>query len=228
MAARILDGIRGSSADWTSLSSSLRGSWHRQVGAISMAEEWDTRALRSATDDISTADALIGLAADKVASGEAAQAVVFHGDAESFAMSDWRTLTRWHWVGAELNMLQGDHATAVVHAQAASIVCSGRSQRHEAKSSIVQAAATTDARGLPDVFAVVREHGWNTLVWPLALVAADHPEGLEESWLHTAWLAARDATWRIEDCLPAGLAPTWRSQPGVQRLRETETPWGAR
>lgn len=220
MAERILDVVRDKAdvrqAALSSPALSLLGSCRRQVGALAEARSLDEAALRSAADDESRAEALIGLAADAVASGDARAAQATHAKASAV---DWRTSTRWHWVGAELALLRGDAATAVEHASAAQSACAGRSTRHEAKSAIVLAAVVGDTTCLPSTLAVLRAQGWNTLIWPLALVAADHPDGLDAAWRAEAWAEGLRATIRIEDCLPARLVPTWRGQPGVQRLR---------
>lgn len=218
MAQRILEVSHAGEGPWRSASLSLLGSCRRQIGAVGEARTLDEAALRCAGERESTADALIGLAADAIASGDPAAAEAAHVEAKASAV-DWRTRTRWHWVGAELGLLSGNPVAAADHASAAVASCAGRSMRHEAKSAIVRAATVGDATALPATLVVVRGHGWNTLIWPLALVAADHPAGLDAAWRAAAWAEAARATLRIEDCLPPDLRPTWRGQPGVQRLR---------
>ncbi|MFZ8978191.1 MAG: hypothetical protein ACO3JT_02300 [Candidatus Nanopelagicales bacterium] len=204
---------------WRSLALSMRASHHRQVGAIVTARALDVQALDSADDDESCADALIGLAADDVAAGAASTAQDWHAQAGVMAANGWRTLTRWHWVGAELALLVGDRGAAADHARA-SVACSAEeSHRHEAKSLIIVAAATGDPTGLDRVATVLEASSWPTLQWPLALVAADLGDRVDPVWLARAWHAGADATYRIEERLPAGLVATWRAQPGVGRLR---------
>lgn len=216
MAERIL----GDRDDMSSLALSLLGSGRRQVGALAEARTLDEAALRSARDAESRADALIGLAADAVAAGDEPSAAAAHAEADADAR-DWRTRTRWHWVGAELALLRGEGDIAAQHATEAVGACAGRSTRHEAKSAIVLAAAAGDTASLPATLPVLRAHGWNTLIWPLALVAADHSGGLDTAWCAEAWAEGYRATVRIEDCLPAHLVATWRRQDGVRRLRAT-------
>ncbi len=209
----------------------MRASHLRQVGAVVSARELDAQALDAAEDldaaehldaaedDEGRADALIGLAADDVAAGDALAAQDWHTRARVMAANEWRTLTRWHWVGAELALLVGDRGAAADHARA-SVACSAeRSLRHEAKSLIILAAATGDPTGLDRVATVLEAPAWRTLQWPLALVAADLGDRVDPVWLARAWHAGVEATYRIEERLSSGLVATWRAQPGVRRLR---------
>lgn len=211
---------------WTSLALSTRASYRRQIGATTEAARLDGEALRCATDTESIADALVGLAADAIASGDAEQAAAWHADASQPAGTGWRTLTRWHWVGSERALLVGDQATATEHAQAALAVCTGQSPRHEAKSRIISAAVTGRVDGLPAVSHLLRSEGWVTLEWPLALVAADHPPGADSAWLAASWATGRAATYSIEESLPAALRPIWIHHPSVRRLRVEGPPPG--
>lgn len=211
---------------WSSLALSTLASHRRQIGDVTEAARRDEAALREATDAESRADALIGLAADAVAAGDRQAAAVRHRDAERDAHALWRTLTRWHWVGAELALLTDDRMPAQAHAQAALGACLGRSARHEAKSRIVLAAVTSDLGDLADASATVEDAGWVTLSWPLALVAADHAGAVPPPWLGTVWQAGRQATEVIEAGLPAVDRAAWRAHPGVRRLREEWPPSG--
>lgn len=184
----------------------------------------DEQALRHADDAEARADALIGLAADAVASGDLESAVSWHDEAAADAAQEWRTLTRWHWVGAERALLAGEAALAAHHAQQARDACAGQSLRHETKTSIILAAATGRVDALLDLGTVVREEGWTTLAWPLALVAADHGDQLPSDGLAEAWEAGRGATYEIEHGLPESLLPVWRDHPGVRRLRADGPP----
>lgn len=211
---------------WSSLALSLIASHRRQVGDLASAARCDAEALQSATDAQSRAEAMIGLAADAVAAGDAEGAAARLDDAQADGAADWRTLTRWHWVSAEHALLSGDRARAVDHARASLATCAGRSARHEAKSGIVLAAASGQAQDLPAISPILREGGWVTLEWPLALVAADHPDALPAAWLVQAWQAGRGATYVVEEALPEGLRASWQGHPGVRRLREQGAPCG--
>ncbi len=204
---------------WSSLALSLLASHQRQIGAIDESMRLDTAALHEARDAEARADALTGLAADAVASGDIARAGAWHDEAAPHASHDWRTLTRWHWVGAERALLAGDPSLAAHLARQALDACQRRSPRHEAKSRIVLAAASGGVSDLPDVSPVLRAEGWVTLEWPLALVAADYPDQVTRAWLAGAWEAGRGATYAIEKGLPEGAASVWRAHPGVRRLR---------
>lgn len=204
---------------WSSLSLSLIASHRRQIGDIGESMRLDTAAMDGACDAASRADALTGLAADAVAAGDAERAAAWHDEAGLHAPHDWRTLTRWHWVGSERALLAGDQSLAVGNARQALAACLHRSPRHEAKSRIILGAASGDVGDLPDVSPVLRAEGWVTLEWPLALVAAEHPAQVPSGWLAEAWEAGRGATYAIEKGLPEGVAPVWRAHPGVRRLR---------
>lgn len=211
---------------WRSLSLSTRASHCRQIGDIDAAQSGDEAALECAADDESRADALIGLAADAVARGDSAAAAAHHADAGSFA-HDWRTRTRWHWVGAEQALLLGDFLAARDHALEAVSSCSAWSPRHRAKSQIILAAASADASYLTDTAVLIEESGWATLEWPLALVAGDHAEQVDPDWLAAAWARGVAATLLIEEQLSSDLAAIWRRHPGVRRLRAGDAgPWG--
>lgn len=205
---------------WASLSLSMLASHRRQIGDRDSALRMDAEALSTAADPESRADALTGLAADAVASGDADRAALWHADAAAHASATWRTVTRWHWVAAERALLVDDRRLSVEHAREALAACTGRSGRHEAKSRIILAASTGEAGDLIEVGHALREGGWITLAWPLALVAADHRGALPASWLTQAWETGREATYAIERGLAEALIPLWRAHPGVRRLRE--------
>lgn len=209
---------------WQSLALSARGSFRRQLGDPLTALSCDEGALALANSTTSLADARIGLAADLVAMGDAAGARREHGDAQVCAADAWRTLARWHWVGAELALLMDDRAVAQDHCDAAAQACSGLSVRHEAKSAIIQAAVSRRTASLPLVLEILLSHGWDSLMWPLALVAADHPTATDPSWVDEAWLVGRAATYRIGESLTGDLAGVWSRHPGVRRLRESMSP----
>ena len=204
---------------WVSLALSLMAGHRRQVGDTGEALRLDTAAWQEACDEESRADALIGLAADAVATGDLPRAVEWHDEAASDAAQGWRTLTRWHWVAAERALLAGDAMRATHHAREALSACADRSLRHEAKSRIIFAAASGQVDDLLDVSTVLSSGGWVTLAWPLALVVADHAAQVPDAALAEAWEAGRGATYAIERGLPEGLVQVWRAHPGVLRLR---------
>ncbi len=204
---------------WASLVLSTRASHRRQIGAIDEARRLDEHALDQAGDSKSRADALIGLAADAIATADAITAARWHSEAEEHAGHALRTQTRWHWVGAEYALLMGDNAAARSHARVAVEVGARVSTRHQVKSRIIQAAVTGAVADLTDVRAVIDASGWWTLAWPLALVAADHAGRCDPDWLTAAWASGRGATFAIERHLRGDHVEIWRSHPGVRRLR---------
>lgn len=210
---------------WRSLGLSTLASHRRQIGAVEAAEEFDARALDSAVDPESHADALVGLAADAVARADATAAERRHAEAASTAGQSWRTLTRWHWVGAELGLLVADHDLSLMHVDSAIHICTEHSHRHRVKSVIIRAAVTGEVGALVEAAERLDESDWVTLEWPLALVAADHAGSCDRTWLTRIWRRGVEATFRIEQSLPTGLHVAWRSHAGVVRLRSGEPTW---
>ncbi len=183
-----------------------------------MARELDDAALARACDQESRADALIGLTADAVAAGDASAAGAWHREAAA-TLADWRTVTRWNWVAAELALLQCDRISAREHAAAALAACADASPRHVAKSRLVVAAATEDVSDLPEIARDLADTGWITLAWPLALIAADHADQVDADWCAETWSRGVAATHLIEAHLPDGLKASWLGHAGVRRLR---------
>lgn len=225
-AADLLDTLTARGDRWSSLALSTLASHRRQIGDTIEAERLDAASLDMAADEESRADALVGLAADAVAIGDARTAADRHLVAERDAGAAWRTLTRWHWVGAELALLTDDRAAAERHARAALDACEGRSPRHEVKSRIVLAAVSGDIGDLEGVGVTLADAGWVTLAWPLALVAADHAGASPAPWLAGSWESGRRATDAIEASLRAADRAAWRAHPGVRRLRQEGPPPG--
>ena len=173
-------------------------SHRRQVGGHAAARRFDALGLRLATGatsvpgvpvaEVARADALTGLAADALGSGDlrgsrelitratASCAVVDPADVDRCAI-------RTGWVAAELALVGGDapaasRAAAVAVARAAG----SRSSRHRVKSAIVAGVSRAAARPdtAPDVLleldalaAVALRLGLLPLHWPAALAAAD-------------------------------------------------------
>jgi ATP/maltotriose-dependent transcriptional regulator MalT len=123
---------------------STHASFLRQLGGHQRAAEWDGRALLSADTVAAVADALIGLAADALGVGRfaASRRLLDRAAAVLAAADDARLPVRLQWVSAELAMVQGDGATAVLHAErAVAAAAEFTSLRHRVKSDVVLAAA---------------------------------------------------------------------------------------
>ena len=202
---------------WDSLATSMRASHRRQVGAP--ARDLDERAVALASTDESLADALVGLAADAVAEGNAADARAPLDQAREPSLTTWRTACRWHWVSAELALLQGRAEHAAALAREAADVSESHSQRHWAKSMIIAMAAGDSracARAEP-VADLLPERGLVTLQWPLALVLADREE-TDAVLCQRMWFDARRAVNLIEEQLPDDMRPWWNAHRGVRRI----------
>ncbi|WP_231639509.1 hypothetical protein [Mycobacterium sp. Marseille-P9652] len=144
-----------------SLAHSTHGSFVRQLGWHTAARGWDGRALALAGDDPeSSADALIGLAADALGVGRfAASAALLARADEAVAAGPVpdRIPVRRAWVGAELAMASGDGPVAVRRAEEAvelARTMAVTSVRHRVKSDVVLAAALCSAGGIERARAV--------------------------------------------------------------------------
>lgn len=229
-AALLLDELMDAGGPWPSLAMSMRASHYRQIGAIDEALARDREALALACDAPSRADALIGLAADAVASADGAEAAACLVDARPYADTGWRTRTRFAWVCAEQALLDGRPDDAGRHAQRALEECLDRSPRHAAKSRIIMDAsrgalgnATAVGGELLVALPVLRAGAWATLQWPAALVADD----LIQSGRAAPGLVSQAARIRHEGAeavrvVAEGLAPgdrhRWRASPAAARL----------
>lgn len=161
--------------DIASLASSTRASLIRQAGGHARALPDDGWAFRlagrggrwAATAD---ADALVGLAADRLGIGDRSGADRLLGRAhtvldgltgEGAEESDWvlvgRPRLRWEWVNAEAGLYGGDPERAVRHIRrAAASAADCPSPRHRLKTELI-AAATLAAQGRLDEAAAEAE-----------------------------------------------------------------------
>lgn len=126
------------------------GSVLRQTRRHAEAREIDRRALRAATGESGRAHALIGLAADAVGMGDAAECARKLARAARIApRSDWRVWVRLRWVRAEHALLTGNCRAAIPQARAALARSRAtKAARHEAKSLLFLGVAL-DACGEP-------------------------------------------------------------------------------
>lgn len=201
----------------SSLACSAVGSHRRQLGGHVQARRWDAAALARAAraprataesdpDGVDArgalADALLGLAADALATGRLPEARVLAGRAEGPARECWRTEVRFGWVSAELALAAGDPASARAPAEAAAKLSrAADAARHVVKSDIVLAVALTTGGVELDRSAALllasREtatrRGWHSLSWPAA-AASGLPEEVADL-LHGV-LRATDAAGR--------------------------------
>lgn len=198
-AATVLgDLIRGDSATVGALACATLAAHRRQLGGHAAALPLDGAALarvgtssrvgdRQDPDGIdragARADALLGLAADNLALGRPAVSRRLIAAVEGEVLG-WRASVRSGWVRAEVELISGDAAAAIPHAErAAQLAGARKAVRHGVKSDLVLAAALA-ARGEPAdrrraiglataASATAREHGLRSLTWPAGLIAAD-------------------------------------------------------
>lgn len=185
-----------------SLALSTRASFLRQLGWHDRARSLDGLALTLANGHAEAgADALIGLAADALGVGRfAASARALQRAAELVCESAaGRLPVRLAWVSAELAMVSGDGAAAVINAERSVRLAENlASARHAVKSRVVLAAARCSSG---DIDASRREadealrqtalFGLLPLRWAAASLLADI--GSEEH-SHAEVTAIRDAT----------------------------------
>lgn len=167
-----------------SLAHSTQGSFLRQLGGHSQARRWDGRALALAgSDPEAAADALLGLAADALGMARytASRALLDRARGPVETSPSTRLPLRWHWVAAELAMVQGDGAEAVRQAElAVELAASQHSVRHRVKTQIVHAAALCSAGRVDearptaqDALAATGTFGLIPLRWAVSGLLAD-------------------------------------------------------
>lgn len=178
-----------------SLAASALASHRRQLGGHGAALPLDGMAANLATvasgepdrdgldPEGAWVDALLGLAADNLATGRLAAARrLLERAAETPA--GWRARARTGWVRAEVALAAGNPAEAVPAARDAARVSREQgARRHSIKSDLVLAASLAatgeetyrhQATGLvAEALASARRDGLRSLVWPAGLLAAD-------------------------------------------------------
>jgi hypothetical protein len=226
-----LDG--GEADQWVSLAASTRASHLRQVGNGQAAAQWDALAMQrapiEATHADAHADALVGAAADALATGDLDSALSTWETARPVAgAAGQRSLLRWHWVGAEMCLFDGSVAQAQVHARTAVQVAATLGPRHRAKTSLITSAvyvaggniedATTHLRTAQDL---LTRGQWATLWWPAALLWLDlEVAGVHDPAAEVAIHAGARAVQVIDLHLPVAEGDRWRARADVQRILE--------
>jgi len=202
-------------------------SHRRQLGGHAVARRYDALGLRlaaaapadtpvTAGTDAAAArvDALVGLAADAVGTGDpgAAERLLRRAAPLAADHPSWRPAVRLGWVRAELALLRGAAAAAVAPARdALERAVDAGSVRHVLKSRIVHAVARSAAGGDPaeavavlDAAADEAERlGLLPLVWPARYAAADVVERATNDPVpaneHAARTAQRSVNGRTSD-----------------------------
>ncbi|GAA0595890.1 hypothetical protein GCM10010174_08870 [Kutzneria viridogrisea] len=192
-----------------SLAASTLASHRRQLGGHAAARLLDGEALArlaglrpeltdpNAVDSGGAlVDALVGLAADAIGTGQLALARRLHAAAAAAfdglpvrAPGRWRPLTRLHWVAAEIELACGRHAESVPLAERALAAATGAGAlRHVAKSRLVLAAGLANLPGAAEkgraeaLLECDLHHNeglsLHPLVWPCALLLGHlRPDG---------------------------------------------------
>lgn len=222
------------------LAAATAASVHRQLGRHAAATQRDQHALALALAGEAPAegldepafDARLGLAADAVGLGDAAEAHRRLDEAAGVAAAHpqwWRQRVRLDWVRAEIALLEGEAAPAVRAAQAA-LALSERSgaPRHTAKSLLFVGVSLLQDGQLAEGAAALRRAGLLAeglgalpLVWPSramlgALVAESDPGESAR-----ALASARSAVLALAEDLSEELRAEWLSRPDIAALLGT-------
>jgi tetratricopeptide (TPR) repeat protein len=214
----------------SALASATAASVHRQLGRHSVAQGYDERALEGSQGGGEAGfDALLGLSADAVGLGDSAGAAARLEEAAALTAgrSDWwRQRVRLGWVTAEVALLAGSPADAVVAASGAvDLAEQAGAPRHVAKGLLFLGVAQVEAGRPEEAAGVLRRAGLLAeslgtlpLQWPVravlgALLAAEEPDESAR-----ALASARGAVTAIADDLPEPLRAEWLSRPDVEAL----------
>ncbi len=205
----------------------------RQIGDHPSADPFDARGialLAAQPPGVGVDEALdcaIGSTADAVGTGDLPAARARLDAARALAAAEgpvppgWRPLVRLRWVEAEVALLAGDVAAAVVAGTAAhALATTAGAVRHRTKSAMFAGVALALANGpdaarglLLDAAADADSHGLLPLVWPLRAVLATMP-GLatdaHEAEYHFS--VARAAVARIAAGLTDVRIRTWTAR----------------
>ncbi len=153
-------------------------------------------------------DSVIGSAADYVGLGDAAAAAEILATAQP-RLATWRDQVRYRWVAAEVDLLRGELAAAVTHAEmAVTLAQEHDSPRHQLKSELFLAVARDVRRHgdgeqlLHNVVNQAFQLQLRPLLWPAVEVLADRATVGERSQGVAAldYIAAR---------LPHGVGARW-------------------
>lgn len=212
------------------LAGATTASVHRQLGRHAVAREADLAALALRdTGPEAQFDALLGLASDAVGLDEPDEAAARLAQAADLLPGRgdewWRQRVRLEWTTAEIAVLEGRAAEAVVVAHSAVERAErARAPRHVAKGLLIQGIALVsadedDAAGTLRRAATLAESlGTLPLVWPArallgALVAGRDPQESARSLA-----AARSAVHAVAADLPPAVRARWLARPDVAAL----------
>jgi hypothetical protein len=205
----------------------------RQIGDHPSADPLDARGtalLAGQPPGVGVDEALdcaIGSTADAVGTGDLPAARQRLHTARALAAAEgpvppgWRPLVRLRWVEAEVALLSGDVAAAVVAGTAAhALATTAGAVRHRTKSAMFAGVALALADGpdaaralLQDAAGDADSHGLLPLVWPLRAVLATMP-GLaaDEREAEYHFTVARAAVTRIAAGLTDARIRTWTAR----------------
>lgn len=215
---------------FSSLAAATLASVQRQLGRHQDGLEWDQWALRLAAGaPEATFDATLGLAADAIGLGNAAQARL-HLDAAADHVGErsdwWRQRVRLDWVRAELALLTDRPQQAVQHAAAAVALAEmSGAPRHVAKGTLFTGVALLQAGDLESAAVSLRRAaglaeslGATPLVWPARAMLGALISGTAPAEGAKALESAQTVVREIAADLPEPYAADWLARPDIAEL----------
>jgi hypothetical protein len=212
------------------LAASTVASVHRQLGRHSVAQGYDEMALEvSQGAGEAGFDGLLGLAADAVGLGQAEAAAVRLAEAAALVEDRpdwWRQRVRAGWVRAEVALLEGRAADAVVAAgEAVELAEQSGAPRHVAKGLLFLGVAHVEDAHPADATAALRRGallaeslGALPLLWPVRAVLGTLLAESDAAESERSLAAARSAVNEIAADLPDALRDEWLTRPDVDAL----------
>lgn len=146
-------------------------------------------------------------------------------------LQSWRGFVRCAWVRSELALLNQQPEIAIDHARTAIAYSAPHSSRHLLKSEAILAAslvaagrAVAAAEICQRIGLVIRQAGWASLMWPVALIAvaaseADPDVEVPRGLIGQGAWATRVIEAHLPDSLPGQGALRWRERPDIVHLR---------
>lgn len=215
---------------FAALAAATSASVRRQLGQAAEAKALDEAAYAYSEGAPEAAfDALLGLAADAVATEDATTATALAGQARVLAEghSDWwRQRVRLAWVEGEVALLVGDaeHAEAVLTPAVQLAEVSG-APRHVAKTLLLVAVAQVQGGRFAEAESTLRRAatlaeslGALPTLWPSRALLGALLEQTAPAESAKSLAAARSGVISIADDLPDDLRDVWLDRPDVAAL----------
>jgi hypothetical protein len=215
---------------FAALAASTSAAVRRQLGQLQQARQLDDAALAYGDGAPEAVfDATLGLAADAVASDDAASAGHLTAQARQLAEghSDWwRQRVRLAWVDAEIALVMGDPGTAaqLLH-QSVQLAEGSGAPRHVAKGLLLLAVSQVQSGDLAEAETTLRRSatlaeslGALPTLWPARALLGAILETSAPTEAAKSLASARSGVIAIADDLPDHLRGVWLDRPDVAAL----------